>query len=286
MPFFFFVSGIVFSIKYDFKVFFSKRWKTLVMPYFYFSAIVAAGLWLCGDLDLPSMWRIMINGWGGIALWFIPVLFFTQLVWLFIARRFARWQAVFVILAMALLGWLSSWFVVGCPYNLLLVFTSMAYFGIGSLSKRFLVRYYERAGFRSLVLCLAASFLLSFAYLLNGGRPVVYATNELGYGLPTIISGIAGSVMVCTLVNIFLKAFGSPAVALKMFSYAGKNSYVILAFHQLLLTYCYLYLHPFISNYVAYKLVELAVVALGCIVLIELINRRLPWLVGRRRVEK
>ena len=281
MPFFFFVSGIVFFIRYDFKTFIKKRSRTLIMPYFYFSFIVGTCLYFSDVLSLQRIKHILLNGWGGIALWFIPVLFFTQLVW-FLIRKNAKAKTCFwIIIFLAILGSISSLYIGSSPYNFLLIFTSVFYFGMGSLMKCFLAALYEQVASQKLFLYMIIFFLLSLGYMFNWGKTIAYASNQLGYGLPSIVSGLGGSLFICTFVNIIRRIVKVSSQFRCILLFAGKNSYIILAFHQLFLIYCSLYIRPVFSNYLIYKSIEAILVTCSCYLSIMMINRYMPWMIGR-----
>lgn len=281
MPFFFFVSGLVFSTRYDFKTFLQKRCKSLIIPYVYFSMIVGLVLYYCGIINKTDILNIIIYGWRGIALWFIPVLFFTQLLWFFITKNFNDKTCFLILIFSAITGALSSLFIGYSPYNLLLVFTSVFYLGLGSLSKDILITFFSRMPTMTLFHYAILCFILSLAYLLNFDKHIIYAFNELGYGLPSVIAGVGGSLFICTLVNVLSRISRDVADYKELLVFTGKNSYIILAFHQLLISLSVLHIRPYITNYWLYKSIELAIMLLGCYLLIIVINRYLPWIVGR-----
>lgn len=69
MPLFFFVSGVLFSnerYKNNFKDFIYKRYKGLVIPYLYFSAIVLFGYMLLNKDYSSFLLHTLLYGWGGV----------------------------------------------------------------------------------------------------------------------------------------------------------------------------------------------------------------------------
>ena len=68
MPFFFFISGILFSVdKYPtINKFLQRRWKTLIRPYLFFSIICLLAYWyLDPDHILTKSKSVLLYGWGG-----------------------------------------------------------------------------------------------------------------------------------------------------------------------------------------------------------------------------
>ena len=51
------------------------------------------------------------------------------------------------------------------------------------------------------------SFCFSLFYLFNGNAKINYSGNELELGIPTIVSGLGGALLICTIANILLKGF-------------------------------------------------------------------------------
>ena len=283
VPIFFFVSGILFSTKYDLRTFIQRRDKTLIRPYFYFSFIVMACLYFLGAMDLHQICNVLKYGWGGIALWFIPVLFLTQLLWFCIRKHSSTETSRLMIVLSSVVGILSSFYVGESPYNILLVFTAVFFLGLGSLLKERLISFFQRATMYDLLKYLVASFALSWAYVGNMDMKINYMSNQLGYGIPTLVSGVCGSLFVCILVNILLRVFRRWKGCLDVFVFSGKNSYVILAFHQLVMTWCIVYVRPLIHSYFLYKTFELVFIASVCYCLIRVINQYLPWMLGRQK---
>lgn len=277
MPLFFFVSGILLSTKYDLKTFLKKRGRALILPYFYFSLIVFSCFLMLGIKDVSDFNHVILYGWGGYALWFIPVLVFTQLFWFVIRKNFNHFVSFVLIVFSAIIGYLLSIRTNNFPYNLLLVFTSVFFFGIGNLLKETLICLF-RKNITYLISYSLMFFLFSLFYLFDGSAKINYSGNELGLGIPTIVSGLGGALLICAIANILLK--GS-SIKWSFFLLAGKNSYIILAFHQLILSICSIYLKPSITVHYIYKLIELSIVSLSCWLLIICINRYFPWLIGK-----
>lgn len=192
------------------------------------------------------------------------------------------WITIFL----AALGSASSLYIGSSPYNLLLIFTSTFYLGIGNLMKKYLTILYKQITSQKLLVYMIVCFLLSLGYLFNLEKTIEYASNQLGYGLPSIISGLGGSLFICAFANFIYRVTKGNSHYYRVFLFAGKNSYTILAFHQLFLAYCSLYIRPAISNYVIYKSVEFAIVASLCYLSILLINKHLPWMLGRANSQK
>ena len=94
MPLFFFLSGMMYnSLKYSrIKELIKRVVKTLIIPYVFFSIIVVLGYILLNyfqGFSITKDWggiELVTDGWGGIALWFVPTLIFVQLLFWSIDR--------------------------------------------------------------------------------------------------------------------------------------------------------------------------------------------------------
>lgn len=96
IPLFFFLSGLVYNnAKYtSFVTFVKNRAKRLLLPYFIYSVVTWA-IWAaftyvthrpCDDFFAPLLQTFIAQGSGGflvhnVALWFIPCLFFVELIY-------------------------------------------------------------------------------------------------------------------------------------------------------------------------------------------------------------
>ena len=69
IPLFFFVSGLLYNdakYKNDFRSFATNRLKGLVLPFLYFSIIVALGYYFITDDYLRFVTHLLSSGWGGV----------------------------------------------------------------------------------------------------------------------------------------------------------------------------------------------------------------------------
>lgn len=80
MPLFFFASGYCTNWEKDnYRVFLLKKLKSLGIPFVIYSIAVIIIAKYIGNQDI--VWRgILVKGWEGYALWFVPVLFFSFVI--------------------------------------------------------------------------------------------------------------------------------------------------------------------------------------------------------------
>lgn len=239
MPFFFFVSGLLFSgYKHEtIAPFIKKRIKTLYRPYFIFSALLMLGIWLLGDptYSAPShMLQYLKTGWEGWALWFIPVLSLTEILFYYTIRlKIKNLYKIVILIGMAIIGRLLYIYDIPNPYNIGFVLTAVLFYGLGSLSKTLVIDF-SKSKLYKLLLGSAVALLLSFVYNFSPGLPE-FAINNMA-SIWIYPAAIFGALFMCTFA-MFLERISNPIVGTtKMFIiYMGKNSYIVLAFHQIIL---------------------------------------------------
>ena len=113
MPFFFFVSGMLFGkMKLDIITFLRRKIVSLLIPYFIFSTYN----WLLLDLFHFGIPKFLLNGWGSYPLWFIPVLFLVELFHHFIIRG-KPWQSILSIVLLAIIFVWKTHYNEGLPYS-------------------------------------------------------------------------------------------------------------------------------------------------------------------------
>lgn len=113
------------------------------------------------------------------------------------------------------------------------VLTSIMFYGLGSLSKTIIIKFSKL----STLIIIGASTLfcaLSFIYLMSPGLPEFSVNNMASIWIYP--AALCGALFMCTFAMVFERFTNKIVQAVKSFViYMGKNSYVVLAFHQILL---------------------------------------------------
>lgn len=141
MPLFFFISGFFYKRdKYGIGSFVKARCKTLVIPYFIF--LVITFLWFrffdLGLVYCPPLLDLLLNGtqW---AIWFIPVLFITELlivVFNNIARKIsANFVFYIMVIICIVMSYMAYLFNIHLPYKVEVCGMAMVYYWIGYFMK-------------------------------------------------------------------------------------------------------------------------------------------------------
>jgi fucose 4-O-acetylase-like acetyltransferase len=115
MPMFFIISGMLFAAKGEIpemKVFFKKRFSSIMIPYYLFSVIyfliIIYGVFVSRSMGISDMfvqlWYAVCH-YGINVLWFLPALFFAEMIFAFIMKKFGgkkRWTVMILFTIAAL----------------------------------------------------------------------------------------------------------------------------------------------------------------------------------------
>lgn len=67
----------------------------------------------------------------------------------------------------------------------------------------------------------------------------------------------------------------------KFLEYLGKNTFLILALHKTLIDFSLYYIQPYIQSHLIFKIVQFGFIWAICLILIPVINKHIPQLVGK-----
>ncbi|RHC84118.1 hypothetical protein DW828_11375 [Parabacteroides merdae] len=121
-----------------------------------------------------------------------------------------------------------------------------------------------------------ALFLCSLFFLLNHQKPEFFI-NKLS-GIYTYIAAFSGAFFMCSVSSIVSRLHYQPIRIMKEgIKYMGRNSYIILAFHQIILQL--LGLTCLFSGSI-----QRLIMWFSLIMLIEGINRYFPFVLGKKKM--
>lgn len=230
MPFFFVASGLTTNFtKYPIGSFCYKKLKSLGIPFVIYSLINLI-LWPIAKKETYHSFIInfMEDGWGGVALWFIPVLFFA----LFMARivyliKDDKIRNTVTVLLPFLSG-ILCFYKLHLPWNLSVVPLATFFVLAGDYCKRFLDTLYSLDKPKwywfilSLVVMLVVSQMWRLDMAFNSVLPIV----------PKIVAALCGCYCVEKVSVFIAKKMGYVS---KIFKEIGKETYIILAFSQIII---------------------------------------------------
>lgn len=135
MPLFFVLSGALTSWNRGISDFVTHKIKTLMFYFVVYSIINFILLQFCiTEIREQSIVYLLTNGWGGFALWFIPVLFFSLILCRFISDKYVL-IAIFTFLT---IGWALATSSVSLPWSLCSIPYSSALILIGRYYSSFI----------------------------------------------------------------------------------------------------------------------------------------------------
>ena len=296
MPLFFLLSGIFHPTNQELKTFVKKRVQRLLVPYFCFSTVLFLFWFLLArrfggsasqdtsvfESFMGIFMGTQINGisnivWGG-TLWFLPCLFLVGCMYHLISRYSIKYIILFNIAAVLLNLALTRIFKTLFPWSFLTALMALPFYTFGNLFKTHLQQKPNNNHFWT---DNAVLFILSIStFFLGSPFGINMASNRYYNGLLFFIGGFAGSLLIINLVKLI------PKDRFKWINYLGMNTLVIFAFHlraQTVIKYLWpIFFHQeFVEGSILFAILYAFLEILLCIPLIYIINRYLPFCIGK-----
>lgn len=301
LPLFFWVSGFVYDPqKYKkYGLLLHRRLRTIIIPYFVFSvisylfwltivrALSVRGQVLSIDPIYPFygiFYGIGIEPWRNpldIALWFLPCIFVTIIIfWIIDKNFFGKWK-IFSVIMIGLTGYMTSlWLPFRLPWSADVSLTALVFYAFGNFTRKSsenLIKVRSFGMVTAIVLIGAIGFLLSY---FNGKIDMNYNL----YRNPLLFYTAAfGGIYFWYYMISFLPSINPIA-------YVGKNTIILIGLGGI---------SAFIIRGIIYlitgtlqeankvNLVESGIFSIFNIILlipvIFVINRYIPWLIGRKK---
>lgn len=244
MPLFFFISGYLFNAAKVSSIgeFMSKRVRGLLLPYVVFSILnfllfCLAARYTQSKLEVTSIhdwYQILAYGWKGLALWFIPVLFVTELIFYALRNAFVRYFSLLLIVLFSIVGYILSIRVIHFPYKLDAIPMALVFYALGNVSKT-LISGFLNATKKEILALLGLGFLvLNIAFCFLNNARLDMAFNSMGNFFYTYISASAGILFAICFSNYFSATLNISNPVIKIFNYLGKHTLIVLSVHQML----------------------------------------------------
>ena len=310
MPLFFVVSGMLIActgeIQKDGKDVLKKKCRSLLLPYLWFTLLyilrdlvnIYFGI---GDMAaLQTDVTVFVTLFGCSVLWFLTTLFFAEITFIFLRKKYAAARTFLICLMLTVLAFLVNGFLgkredaiaaslpLSCLTYFIRGFLRVGYAlpflcaGYG-MFERFRGLWGEEEKF-SLRQCAGGAALIGLGIFLNGFQ-TAYDFRTLIMGERPVFTYLLALVSV---VGILLVCKNCRPV--KPLVYFGRNSLIVMATHMdLNILYAALSLayriNPFIPrfNRVFFFVNVIGVVLLLEAVCITAVNRFFPFLIGKKR---
>lgn len=327
MPLFFIISGMLISCKReeekDLKEIVKRKFRSIMIPYFWFSLIyimiVLYSLLITKVVPLKTLfiqlWYVL-GMYGMNVLWFLPALFASEVLFLFITQRFKGKRSILTILILFAFAMAVNWARQYLP-NKLPIYERIDEFTVTVIRPVFacvyiLTGYYlyrglefikDRTGRSFIIELILMPVLLAVDIYLNTlNRPVDFRSLVLNNYLLYYICSVCGSVFIILLSRALSRIRGfrnkekaaSPETekytAFPFIRFCGVNSLIFMAVHNnsevmKLALLAAMYVNQYVTRargYISYAVV-IAIYLIYTTLTILLINRFFPFLTGRSR---
>ena len=291
VPLFFFISGYFYEEK-PFGKFFTDKIRQLLVPYVFFFFLTYLGIALLYGVSdsfetfhSDSFYEIMNgeeNFTYNVALWFLLALFLTTFFYFTLHKLKNNYWINSFILVFSLLGYVLSKLNINLPFYLDSIFTSLLFFHAGFLFKENQSFIYSINENISLISSLSLFILLSIYIYTLGlaevGLPLDLRENHISLNYFVFIAMAFSGI-------IFWWFFSRKIVRLPFVNFWGRNSLIIMCVHiPLFMLTGFLLLKLKINsiNYL-YGLLLTIITLLVSSFIIVIVNRYLPFLIGKSR---
>ncbi len=314
MPLFFIISGMLIRYKgdreKDFKTLVKRRFKGIMVPYYWFSLIyLGIVLWgLFVDKIVPpstlfvQIWYV-VGLYGMNVLWFLPAAFLGEVLFLLIFKRFDDKKAVAFVIVLTAIAYVLNLLLGLGTYDTALMerfhelcitvlrpvfacsFIMIGYYGFGLMEKLLKEGFSVKELFVSLcflavnILCVVISMEVLHYYNVGEFRSLVH-NNVIVY----YVAAVSGSAWLIILSkNLSELKYGFPLLTLY-----GVNSLVFMAVHNnsKVLTFALrtaMYVNQYLTRargYICYGIIVLTMLIYTTLMIL-FINRFFPFLGGK-----
>lgn len=310
MPLFFICSGLVFSLsRYkDYTSFVQSKIRSIVVPYFCLGMVLwllknllnlakqiysggAITDWKLGQTAISLLLGHRLHHYY-FSLWFLCVLFFSELLFFFIEKHAQKAKVqnraviyLLIVVSGIAVEWVILRYIKGWFLSLDLVPTGIAFLSVGRLFR--LIKDNCKFSFQKLwqlpIALLGSIITCSLNYKV-AGLTDLYSCN-IGNPVFYLFAAIMGSWFII----ILLTQLGT----IDPLEYLGKNSLIVYAFQNSFCIPAAKLVNNYLknrselfSNKTAQWLVVIILTFVISVVLVEITTRFFPWMLGKNRVVK
>ena len=286
MPLFFFLSGLFFNVaKYTFVDFIYKRFRQLFIPCICFSLMVGiTDLALSDGLFFINMTHKLPG-----AIWFLLILFIVEILYWPIGYMLTNVKgklrggvALCVVIILLICGYMLQINGYGKSlYSLASVFYALMFYMIGNMSCDLLIgkglngNYEWWLHWLYIIVC---GISLCAIVMLFHVRTILI-NNTISPLIPGIAASFLG-IMLILLISLQIEAVCSTQIK-GCLSSIGKNTLVIMSFHQIYMKLFVEYFKMYFTSFVLYQSVKIFTMTLFLYIMVKLINRQQKLLLGK-----
>ena len=224
MPFFFFVSGLMYVPGRPFLKYLKYEACKLLWPFFTCSIMVLLISYIYEQDWLSYVLRVAIRGWGGNPLWFVPVLFFVRLLLFLFCNTANKNFILFGILISISLATVFCSCHIELPYNMSSVFFATAFAISGFLLKKLIFSLLVMKSINLVFIC-CGLFMINI-YISTYWR-LDMCINQIRPAIPLYAGALCGvfAIIICSMLlqerRIRMASF---------LKNCGKNTFLLMAF--------------------------------------------------------
>lgn len=221
MPLFFIASGFVSNyLKHNPLEYIKHKAHTIMLPFVIYSIIVSLVLHLIGQMDFT---HLILNGWEGYALWFIPVLYLASILAMLISLSGSAYLRYGFMFCLFLFGCCLSYYKVLLPWTL----STMPYAAflvlMGNDLKHCKKWIEAKNHYWDIALLFIVTVVVSHFWHLD------LAWNHITPIVPLTIGAIAGTLMIFRL-SVWIEQ--NVKWCASLLQKVGRETYVVVAFSQ------------------------------------------------------
>ena len=221
MPLFFIASGLANKgKKYRPLDYIKHKAYTLMLPFLNYSVIVALLLYFIQKINLISL---MLNGWNGYALWFIPVLYLASILAMLVTLVKSTWLRYGIMFSLLLAGCCLSYYKISLPWTLSTVPYTAFLVLAGNELKHIQKRIEAKNHYWDIVFLFIVTAAVSHFWHLD------LAWNHITPIVPLTIGAIAGTLMVFRL-SVWIEQ--NMKWCASLLQKVGRETFIVVAFSQ------------------------------------------------------
>jgi acyltransferase 3 len=268
MPFFFFVSGMTTNWQRRKMLEFIRiKIQALLVPFLCYSAVnYAAFLLINNNLQIGGgnwsdfLIQILSQGWGGVALWFVPIFLLALIISKHILDYEKQWFVYGSIIICSLLGAWMDYKSVNLPWTLSTAPIACVYMLFGNRLKEIVMRITSSTIYA--LLAVAVGLLVTVTVSHSFRQDLAF--NRILPLIPLLIASLAGTIMLLSAAMLASKF----SLFSKIFGAIGRNTLEVMALSQCVIAVLNLY----IPQYALLKYIMMAMIIMGVVLLKHTFN--------------
>lgn len=222
MPLFFIASGLTTNwSRESFSKFVIKKTNSIIRPFIGYSLVLSLMLW---QFQIDHPYSKILTGWGGYALWFVPVLFVALIIAKIFFIMSGRVRYCYLMILPAI-SYLLCYYEFHFSWNMSVVPYAAMFIIIGSYIK-WHVKKIQNASWWSMILFLIVTLIISHFWHLD------MCYNKIIPMMPLTIGAICGTLFIF-IMSIYTEKY-IPVLS-KIFQSVGRETFLILAFSQIII---------------------------------------------------